>query len=136
MADSEEFENRLKIAMEKKGVKTFTELARIADISRPTLHNAVKNGGIRNTATRAQVANALGVRTAWLKDGTGPMQAEELTQVDTVPPDAILAISWAKRFNDTMELGLNALQIGHLGMDLCDMQRSMPQASTPSPPRP
>ena len=85
-----EFEQRLKQAMKKEGIKTFTELAKRAEINANSISRWIERGEIPRGASRMMVANALKVSTEWLKDGIGPMEApphmqytEGLPKVDT-----------------------------------------------------
>ena len=132
---SDEFVTRLRLAMDKKGIKNRDDLSIAANVSPATVSNVIKDGKFRRGNTRTLIANALGVSTQWLLDGTGPMEAPQPIQLPDGPlPSVFHVIAWAKEFNETMGLGLDAMAIANLGMDLVDLQKETQAASIDSIP--
>lgn len=70
----ETFAERLDLAMQKKGIKFFSELAKLAQVSPNSLTTWVEKGSIPRPSSQLAVCNALGVRYEWLQSGKGPME--------------------------------------------------------------
>lgn len=106
--------DRIRIAMEKKGIKKVAELARRAGVSRASVHIWLKCDEIPTPRLRQDVANALGVSTEWLKTGHGPMEAPNPSplstdsSVDTDVERVIgLSLSFASKFTSLFELDIS-----------------------------
>jgi len=69
----ETFLDRLKSAMEKKGISTFKELADGIGVDPNTITNWVSKGEISRGSSRLAVANFLQVNIEWLNSGAGKM---------------------------------------------------------------
>jgi phage repressor protein C with HTH and peptisase S24 domain len=65
--------DRLNYAMHEMGMSQG-QLAKVANMAQPTIWR-IASGNAKGTTKIVDIANALGVRTEWLADGSGPMRA-------------------------------------------------------------
>lgn len=75
--------DRLNYAMHEMGMSQG-QLAKAADMAQPTIWR-ITSGNARGTTKIVEIANALGVRSEWLSNGTGPMRGG-----DQQPPSPIV----------------------------------------------
>ena len=68
------FADRITLAMEKKGMKYFSELSAKADVAPNSLATWMKKGEIPRGRSRLKIGNALDVSYEWLLTGEGPME--------------------------------------------------------------
>lgn len=66
--------DRLNYAMNEMGMSQG-QLAKAADMAQPTIWR-ITSGNARGTTKIVEIANALGVRSEWLSNGTGPMRVD------------------------------------------------------------
>ncbi|QBG07976.1 helix-turn-helix transcriptional regulator [Klebsiella huaxiensis] len=67
--------DRLNYAMHEMGMSQ-AQLAKAADMAQPTIWR-ITSGNARGTTKIVEIANALGVRSEWLSNGTGPMRGDD-----------------------------------------------------------
>jgi len=85
------FVDRLNLAMQKKGMKYFSELAKAAEVSPNSITAWTAKGEIPRGSSRLAICNALDVRYDWLATGEGRMdlgpnrdrRLREMTMRDT-----------------------------------------------------
>ena len=67
--------DRLNYAMHEMGMSQG-QLAKAANMAQPTIWR-ITSGNARGTTKIVEIANALGVRSEWLSNGTGPMRGDD-----------------------------------------------------------
>lgn len=67
--------DRLNYAMHEMGMSQG-QLAKAAHMAQPTIWR-ITSGNARGTTKIVELANALGVRSEWLSNGTGPMRGDD-----------------------------------------------------------
>lgn len=67
--------DRLNYAMHEMGMSRG-QLAKAANMAQPTIWR-ITSGNARGTTKIVEIANALGVRSEWLSNGTGPMRGDD-----------------------------------------------------------
>lgn len=67
--------DRLNYAMHEMGMSRG-QLAKAANMAQPTIWR-ITSGNARGTTKIVEIANATGVRSEWLSNGTGPMRGDD-----------------------------------------------------------
>lgn len=81
----EKFKDRLDFAMEKKGIKTYSEVARLAKINPNSITRWVAKDGPPRGSSYLALSSILDVSFEWFSTGKGPTEPEYVLAPVAVP---------------------------------------------------